>query len=210
MLTKTALPFALIPASKLNNTVAINTIKSCPDLFKIIMPININHFKSLLDQHPNHPLVDSVCRSLQEGAWPFMTINPKDPITFDFSSHTLNDSATLFVWEQHDLEISEEQYSCSFRMELLPGMYSPPIGAVPKPHSTNLQLINDHSTGPHSLNAWIDKVDGHICLDNLHDLGTLLCSIITTCHRHPLQWLFKSDVSAMYCWPMILYGNSNK
>src|SRR5882724_8244889 len=160
------------------------------------MPINVNRFESLLEQHPNHPLVDSVCRSLREGAWPFATINPEDPTTFDFSSHTLNDSGTLFVQEQCDLEISEGRYSSSFGTELLPGMYSPSIGAVPKHHSTNLRLINDHSAGPHS-NAWIDKSDSHIHLDKLHDLGTLLRSI-TTHHRHPPRWLFKSDVSATY------------
>jgi len=134
MSTKTALPFALIPASKLNNTLAINTINSQPDLFKIVMPINVNHFESLLEQHPNCPLVDSICHSLQEGAWPFVMLNPKDHMTFNFSSHILNDSATLFMQEQCDLDIPEGQYSSSFRMELLPEMYSPPIVAVPKPH----------------------------------------------------------------------------
>jgi len=81
-------------------------------------------------------------------------------------------------------------------------MYSPPIGAVPKPHSTNLHLINDHSAGPHSLNSWIDKSDGHICLDNLHDLGIILRSVSMRV-GHPPRWLFKSDVSAVYRhWPM--------
>ena len=96
----------------------------------------------------------------------------------------------------------EGRYSHSFGFDLLPGMYSPPIGAVPKPHSTNLRLINDHSTGPHSLNSWIDKSDGHVRLDNLHDLGIILHSV-TTRLGHPPRWLFKSDVSAAYRrWPM--------
>src|SRR5882724_7542868 len=81
-------------------------------------------------------------------------------------------------------------------------MYSPPISAVPKPHSTNLRLINDHSAGPHSPNAWIDKSESHVRLDNLHDLGTILCSV-TTRRGHPPCWLFKSDVLAPYRrWPM--------
>jgi len=39
-----------------------------------------------------------------------------------------------------DLEIAEERYSTSFCTKLLPGMYSLPISAVPKPHLTNLRL----------------------------------------------------------------------
>ncbi|KAF8224517.1 hypothetical protein L208DRAFT_1410096 [Tricholoma matsutake] len=40
-------------------------------LFKIIMPINIDRFEELLITHPNCPFVNSVCRGLHEGFWPW-------------------------------------------------------------------------------------------------------------------------------------------
>jgi hypothetical protein len=45
------------------------------------------------------------------------------------------------------------------RSDLLPGMYSTPIHVVPKPHSTKLRLIVDHSAGSYSLNSMIDLSD---------------------------------------------------
>ena len=42
-----------------------------------------------------------------------------------------------------------------FGEKLLPWMYSMPIHAVPKLHSTNLQLITNHSAGEYYLNSMI-------------------------------------------------------
>ena len=50
----------------------------------------------------------------------------------------------------------KENFSPSFGFELLPGMYSMPIHAVPKPHSVDLSLVTDHSAGLFSLNDMID------------------------------------------------------
>jgi len=83
--------------SKLNNVMANATIKTHPELFKIVTPINVDKFESLLVQHPNCLLVNSVCRSLREGAWPFAIINKDDSITFDFSEHTLDDPTSDFI-----------------------------------------------------------------------------------------------------------------
>ena len=87
-------------------------------------------------------------------------------------------------------------------IQLLPGMYSPPINAVPKPHSCKLQLINDLSAGLFSLNLWIKREDATLCLDNLQDFGSLL-KTARTCLGHPPAYIFKSDVSQAYCrWLM--------
>jgi len=153
--------------------------------------------QELLRDHPNHALVDSTCLSLREGFWPFAHINPADPTTLDSSDCLLSDEAMTFIHNQRDLEIAENRYSLSFGQDLLPGMYSLPISAVPKLHSMNLCLINDHSASPHSLNSWINKSDGTIRLDNLQDLGTSLCGACT-CNGSPPHWLFKSDVSVAY------------
>ncbi|KAF8587540.1 hypothetical protein K439DRAFT_1614295 [Ramaria rubella] len=76
-------------------------------------------------------------------------------------------------------------------------MYSQPIGVVPKPHSTKLRLVNDHSAGPYSLNSWISKEDAYVRMDNLQDFGTILRNARKQ-YGHPPAYLWKSDVSAAY------------
>ena len=81
-------------------------------------------------------------------------------------------------------------------------MYSTPIGAVPKPNSTKLRLVNNLSAGPHAPNSWIAKADSSIRLDNLQDFGTILRNVHRT-HKRAPAWLFKSDVSGAYRrWPV--------
>ena len=91
------------------------------------------------------------------------------------------------------MEIKLDCYSVTFSPDLLPGMFSPPIDAIPKPHSDKLPLINDHSAGIHSLNLWIKKEDGPVQLDNLQDFGTLLRSACMRHGRSP-SYIFKSDI----------------
>src|SRR5882724_7552396 len=98
--TETAPPLASVPTPELNNVAANATIKTHPELFKIVTPINFNKFESLLCQHPNHPLINSVCHLLREGVWPYTVIGKDDPITFDFSVWTLDKPASKFVREQ--------------------------------------------------------------------------------------------------------------
>ena len=67
-LTETAPPLVSVPTSELNSIAANVTINAHPKLFKIVTPINVDKFESLLVQHPNCPLVNSICHSLREGA----------------------------------------------------------------------------------------------------------------------------------------------
>jgi len=46
-------PLPPLPGVKLSNPVIIDTIKSYPHLFKIITPINMDHFEDLLSAYPN-------------------------------------------------------------------------------------------------------------------------------------------------------------
>jgi hypothetical protein len=54
-----------------DNIDALTTIKDNPDLFKIVTPINVNHFEQLLESHANQPFVKSVCVALWERFWPW-------------------------------------------------------------------------------------------------------------------------------------------
>jgi len=89
------------------------------------------------------------------------------------------------------------RFSDPFQM-LLPGMYSMPIHAVPKPHSTNLHMVTDQSTGQFSLNSMIlhSNITGYP-LDNMKHLGEILLDIWKCEGNIPLT-LFKSDIAKAY------------
>jgi hypothetical protein len=85
-----------------------------------------------------------------------------------------------------------------FGPDLLPGMYSTPIHAVPKGES-DLQLVTDQSTGNFSLNSMIlhEDIMG-TPLNNLKDLGDALLQF--RCEFGPVQLtLFKSDIAEAFC-----------
>ncbi|KZS92195.1 hypothetical protein SISNIDRAFT_400947, partial [Sistotremastrum niveocremeum HHB9708] len=154
-------PIPTVPIAIRNDPVIQRTLRDNPSLFKIITPINVDRFEQLLASHPNRPLVQSVCAGFRDGFWPFARYNLCDyPETLDLSDRPLKDERhTLFVEDQRDEELRKGRFSPSFGKDLLPGMYSMPIGVVPKPNSDKFRLVNDHSAGDHSLNSMIAKED---------------------------------------------------
>ena len=76
-------------------------------------------------------------------------------------------------------------------------MVAQPCFAVPKPGTSKLQLVNDHTAGAPSLNASIAPEDGSFRPDNLSDLGALLIDYYQK-HGQAPAWLFKSDASSAY------------
>ena len=77
-------------------------------------------------------------------------------------------------------------------------MYSMPIHAVPKPHSTDLRLVTNHSAGNHSLNSMIKREDiAGFPLDNMTHLGEMLLRKTREFPDEKLL-LFKSDISDAY------------
>jgi hypothetical protein len=135
----------------------VSTICNNPHLFCIVTPIKVDHFEELLVTHPNQSFVKS---SLREGFWPFAhTQKESYPVTWDFSDQPpKTECEAVFLREQRDIEITANRYSVGFRPDLLPGMYSMPIHAMPKPRSEKLRLVNDHSAGTFSLNSMIARV----------------------------------------------------
>ncbi|THH15530.1 hypothetical protein EUX98_g9452 [Antrodiella citrinella] len=185
------------PPSASNDSAAWNTIHSHPELFAITTPINVDRFESLLTSHPNRPLVDSVLHGLRHGFWPFAHHVPDAPDIWDEPNYTVDDDARKFIAEYTIKEEAAGCYSPPFTFDLLPGMYSMPIHAVPKPHSDKLRLINNHSAGPFALNSFIAKNDVGMRPDNVQDLGRNLLFLRQQLGDVPL-WLFKSDVSGAY------------
>ncbi|TFY53164.1 hypothetical protein EVG20_g10240 [Dentipellis fragilis] len=198
----TAAPLPGPPENELNNIPAQQTLARYPHLFKIVTPINVDKFESLLKDHPNRPFVDSVCRRLREGFWPSAdTSDPEYPTTWDNSKRDLaSEEHRAFVEEQCQKEIAVGRFSDAWEAdELLPGMYSMPIGVAPKPNSDKLRLITDHSAGKFSLNSMIAKPehDDKVQLDNIHDLGHNLLQVRRSLPHVELD-LIKSDVAEAY------------
>ena len=155
--TEFAYPLPSIPHNELHNPIVTETIAHNPSLFKIVTPINVNQFEFLLQSHPNQAFVQSVCKGLCEGFCPWAnTLKPGYPTTHDASLPTPTEkSDAAFLHSQKDLEVQKERFLPSFGTKLLPGMYSMPIHAVPKPHSTDMRMVTDQSAGSFSLNSMI-------------------------------------------------------
>ena len=114
------------------------TLARHADLFKIVTPINISTFGSLLKTHPNQQFVDSVLTGLREGFWPFANTitNPEGglyPLTHDASSSPpKNKEKRQFLIDQCNAEIGRGRFSKPFGTNLLAGQYSAPSYPVPK------------------------------------------------------------------------------
>ena len=195
-----ARPLPRPPLNDVSNPITSKTIADHPDLFQVKTPIKVDVFENLLKSHPNPAFVSSVCVGLREGFWPWAdTMRDGFPITHDESRPTPNDDTrSSFIRDQCLKERHKGYFSAPFGPELLPGMYSMPIHAVPKPHSVDLRLVNDHSAGPFSLNSMIDhsQVTG-FPLDNVRQLGEMLLDVRRSIGNVPLT-LWKSDIADAY------------
>lgn len=199
-------PLPRPPPEEFDNHDAVSTIERNPHLFRITTPIKVNRFEELLSGHPNRPFMESVCTSLRDGFWPWAhTQKESYPITWDFSDRPpKTEREAGFLRDQRDLEIAAGRYSEGFGSELLPGMYSTPVHAVPKPRSEKLRLVNDHSAGTYSLNSMITREEvGGAKMDTIANLVDALLRYRRT-HPTTALVMFKSDVSAAY-WQLPLH-----
>lgn len=153
--SESAAPLPRVPLEEFQNIEAMDTISSHPDLFKIITPINVSRLKALLVNHPNQPFVESVIHGLTHGFWPFAhTHYGTYPTTLDDSGPPPKSIEQAdFLRKQIQIESDTCRYSSPFGPDLLPGMYSSPILAVPR--KGKLRLCNHHSHGDFSLNSMI-------------------------------------------------------
>ena len=92
------------------------------------------------------------------------------------------------------------RYSAPFGPDLLLGMYSSPIHAVPKlPDANALCLINHQSYGNHSLNSMIlkESVVG-TCMDSIKSLSTALLCFHQEFGEDVEFLIYKSDIIHTY------------
>ncbi|KAJ7135154.1 hypothetical protein C8R46DRAFT_1362264 [Mycena filopes] len=181
--------------------VVMKTLRENQHLFKIVSPVNVDVFESLLVDHPNQPFVRSVIVGLREGFWPWADTQPGTyPDTYDMSNCALKtERERQFVRDQRDAEMAADRFSPSFGSDLLPGMYSMPIHAVPKPQTEKLRLVVNHKAGTFSLNSMIPReaVAG-ARLDTLKNLGDRLLALRRVHGPDADLVVWKSDVSQAY------------
>ncbi|THV04792.1 hypothetical protein K435DRAFT_961790 [Dendrothele bispora CBS 962.96] len=116
---------------------AWDTIKKHPHLFQTHTPIDPDKLKDLLSDHPN---------------------KSEFPETWDNSWAPLpSDSEQEFINNQCEAEVEAQRHSPAFGPDLLPGMYSTPNIAVPKPRSEALRLVANQSAGEYCQNNMIDR-----------------------------------------------------
>jgi hypothetical protein len=196
----TAEPLPCIPLKEALNTDLMNTIRDHPDLFKVDCPVNIERFEELLVDHPNRPFVLSVCRALREGFWPFADTKCGDyPTTWDHSDRKPGcPEHAAFITKQVQTEVTKGRYSEAFGPDLLPGMYSSPVHAIPKPGTDTFRLINDQSAGDFSPNSMIhpDDVAG-TCMDGIRSLRASLRAHREAYGDEELV-IFKCDIQEAY------------
>jgi len=199
--SETAVPLPFPPMAEIDDPIACQTISKNPSLCKIITPINVDRFEKLLSDHPNPLFVDSVCADLRRGFWPWAnTLKDRYPSIYDGARPTPSDEhKAKFICDQRDIEISKGRFSEPFGPDLLPRMYCMPAHAVPKPNSTDLHMVTDHSAGPFSLNSMVDhdQVTGYP-LDNMTHMGEMLIAHhrSSPCDKKLVVW--KSDIAEAY------------
>jgi hypothetical protein len=108
------------------------------------------------------------------------------------------DREQTFINEQILEEEREGRCSTNFGPNLLPGMYSTPVLAVPKPHSEKLRLVNHMSAGKFSQNSMTDKQETKGArLDTLHNF---MAALLQFRKEHPgvrlVAW--KSDIKGAF------------
>lgn len=199
--TETAPPFPSPPQHELDNPTNQKLLREHPELFRVTTPFKVREFAKLLQDHPNRPLVLSFLRGLQEGFWPYSDTELLEPDAEVKDNHRMDAAGEEFVRVQAQEEMDAGRYSRPFT-QLYPGMRMDPIGAVPKPHSDGLRLINNHSDGEKSLNSYIPKAEASVRYDNLADLGRNLLAMRARYGASPAM-LWKSDIAhAFRCLPI--------
>ena len=199
--SESAIPLPAPPLAEIDDPIACQTISENPSLFKIVTPIDVDRFQELLSNHPNPLFVDSVCAGLHRGFWPWAnTFKDGYPSIFNGARPTPSDEwKASFIHNQRDVKIEKGHFSESFGPDLLPDMYCMPVHAVPKPNSSDLRMVTDHSAGPYSLNSMVDhdQVTGYP-LDNMTHFGEMLIAHHLSATDTNKRVVWKSDIAEAY------------
>ncbi|KAF9067394.1 hypothetical protein BDP27DRAFT_1422951 [Rhodocollybia butyracea] len=194
-------PLPRPPKHEFNNKEALRTIATHPELFNVSTPIKVGRFREKLNTHPRTKFVSSVVNGLTNGFWPWAKTNYDSgyPITWDNSFvPPASEPEQAFLNNQRDIEIAKGRFSPTFGPDLLPGMYSNPILAVPKPNSTDLRLVSHQSAGQYCQNSMIDQTQTKG--PRMDTLQQFVPALLDYRRKHPDEKLvvWKSDVTEAF------------
>lgn len=167
------------------------TLRTRPDLFRIVTPVKSDILHNLLCFHPNQPFVNSVCEGLEAGFWPWASVDKEGyPSTNDQAQGPAKtEERDEFLRMQKDKEVQLGRFSTGFGGDLLPGMYCMPIFAVPKPEPNTFRLVTHQSYGEHSLNSMTPAHERSFPMDNLVRLGDQLIRLRRNLGAEQSLWL---------------------
>jgi hypothetical protein len=139
------------PVKRQKVNAGLPTVATTEDFEDLTGKRSVRNKEGVRDQigrlHWVNVFVAKECWDTHVGEW---------PLIYDNSFRLLkNDAESSFLQSQIDKEVKVEHYSQPFGTDLLPGMYSMPIHAVPKPGTDKHRLVTDHSAGKYALNSMI-------------------------------------------------------
>jgi len=165
-------PTSDVPISEIHNP-----IPTCPSLLPSPLQncytSQIDWFEQLLLSHPN-------THSSIQLLWSCEAFRPF--LNFVNSAPDLGTIKHVACKSHLDFSLNNEwgnrqdHFSPAFGPALLPGMYSMPIGVVPKPHSTDLH--SDHSAGEHVSITSLLMLTASIKPDSLQYFSATLCAVL--------------------------------
>ncbi|KAF8807971.1 hypothetical protein BYT27DRAFT_7009065, partial [Phlegmacium glaucopus] len=137
-------PLASPPPHLLNDPGIQSTLHTLHDFICVKTPFNVNHFESMLYDHPNQPFIKSVMNSLCYGFWPFDEGNWEDNCDNAIQNYTSEQTDIDAIQSFRDDEIQAHRWSEPLESNiLLPGMKISPIFVIWQ--KGKAQVITDHT-----------------------------------------------------------------
>jgi hypothetical protein len=192
LITETAPPLPSPPDHLINDPIIQATIHQLGDHIKVETPFDIDKLESLLFDHPNRPLVQSVLRSLREGVWPLSDGEwkvEKEEVT---DNYPMEEGDLIELRSFRDREQSFGRWSDEVE-KMLPGMKISPMFVVWRDEKP--RVVTDHSAS--EINSEISREDARVRYDDMRDFGQCLHDARLANAGRQLM-LFKDDVASAF------------
>ncbi|KAF8804435.1 hypothetical protein BYT27DRAFT_7013901, partial [Phlegmacium glaucopus] len=165
------------PAHLLNDPSIQSTLLALHDFIHVETPFNVNHFESMLYDHPNQPFVKSVMNSLQYGFWPFDEGNWEDDHDNPIQNYATEQADIDAIHAFHNDEIQACRWSAPLDSNVLPGMKISPIFVIWQKEKA--RVVTDHTADMIEfafvrLNDFIPRSEAKVHYDNMQTFGQVI------------------------------------
>lgn len=192
ILTETAAPLPTPPDHLINDPTIQASLLSYAEHIKVETPFNIDAFQSLLADHPNQPLVQSVITGLREGFWPLNDGDWKLELEDVEGNYPMDNNDLAVLRAFRDKEVGAGRWSHKIP-ELRRGMKISPMFVIWQ--NGKPRVVTDHSAS--GLNDGIPREESKVRYDDMRDFGQCLHDARNVNPSHPLT-LYKSDVASAF------------